>query len=129
MHDMDSAKRIITTLMVATIVLASVVAFITPLSAGAGNASASAITKSSAASTTKASAAAVKTAPLAGAGTWHNQTVDSNGMVGGHTSLALTPSGWPAISYYDFDNGTLKYTYKDGSGWHNQVVDSIGAVS
>jgi hypothetical protein len=98
--------------MVATIVLASVVAFITPLSAGAGNASASAITKSSAASTTKASAAAVKTAPLAGAGTWHNQTVDSNGMVGGHTSLALTPSGWHAISYYDNTNGSLKYTYK-----------------
>ena len=40
--------------------------------------------------------------------------------------MQLTSAGWPAISYYDYTNNNLKYTYKDASGWHNQVVDSSG---
>ena len=42
------------------------------------------------------------------------------------TSLQLTHTGWPAISYggWTGTNWDLKYTYKDASGWHNQVVES-----
>jgi hypothetical protein len=50
-------------------------------------------------------------------------SVKDSGNVGHYTSLQLTPAGWPAISYYDWTNMTLKYTYKDAAGWHNQVVD------
>jgi hypothetical protein len=41
--------------------------------------------------------------------TWQITTVDSSGYVGGYTSLAILPSGQPAISYYDVTNGALKY--------------------
>jgi hypothetical protein len=58
-----------------------------------------------------------------------NQTVDnSSKAVGYDTSLQLTPTGWPAISYYDVTNGDLKYTYKNTGGWHTEVVDSGGNV-
>jgi hypothetical protein len=127
---MDRAKRFIITLMVATIVLTSVAAIITPLSAGAGNASkTAAVTSPTAWKGNASTTAAVKTAPIVGAGTWHIQTVDSAvNAVGYYTSLQLTPTGWPAISYYDWGYGDLKYTYKDASGWHTQTVDSGGDV-
>ena len=59
---------------------------------------------------------------------WHTQTVDSTGTVGKYTSLALTSSGWPAISYNDVTNTNLKYAYKNSAGWHTQTVDSAGNV-
>jgi len=61
------------------------------------------------------------------AGGWHNQVVDSTHEAGlDTTSLALTSTGWPAISYFDYTIGGLKYAYKDAGGWHIQVVDSRG---
>jgi hypothetical protein len=146
MHDMDRAKRFIIIIMVATIVLASVTAFVTPpqsvqaanaskaavaapLSAGAANASKAAVAAPPhTVQAGNASTAAAKTPPIVGAAGWHIQTVDSSAFVGTDTSLALTSAGWPAISYYDLQNEDLKYTYKDASGWHNQVVDSAGDV-
>jgi hypothetical protein len=91
---MDRTKRFIITLMVATIVLASLA--LTPLSTGAAN----------------ASTTAVITPPIVGAGTWNIQTVDNNADAGCYTSLALTSTGWPAISYRLDSPGTLKYAYK-----------------
>ena len=112
--------------MVATIVLASVAAVATPLSAGASNASSAAVATPSTARTGNASTAAVVTPHTVGVGGWHTETVDSVGS-GWYTSLQLTPTGWPAISFYtNPTNYDLKYTYKDASGWHNQVVDNGG---
>jgi len=59
---------------------------------------------------------------------WHITTVDSDGIVGGYTSLELDASGYPHISYYDETNGDLRYAWKDGAGWHITTVDSAGIV-
>jgi len=54
--------------------------------------------------------------------------VDSDGIVGHWTSIALDSTGHPHISYHDYTNQDLKYTYEDGSGWHIETVDSDGNV-
>jgi hypothetical protein len=92
--------------VVVFLVLASV-AFVTPLAAGAANASKAAVATPYTARVGNVSTAAVKTPPVVGAGVWHTQTVDS---AGADSSLQLTPTGWPAISYYGRD--PLMYAYK-----------------
>lgn len=57
--------------------------------------------------------------------TWNIQTVDSTGVVGGHSSIALDSSGKPHISYYAFTNG-LRYAKWTGSAWSIATVDSTG---
>jgi hypothetical protein len=59
---------------------------------------------------------------------WNVESPDTAGNVGGYTSLALI-SDLPYISYYDFSNGDLKFTYKDNGGiWHSQTLDNTGDV-
>lgn len=60
-------------------------------------------------------------------------TVDSNlnGDVGLYTSLVVV-SGNPAISYYDFDNGNLKYARAlnlDGSLWNTPAILDDGGMA
>lgn len=59
---------------------------------------------------------------------WQLTTVDSAGSVGQYTSLAFTPGGRPAISYYDSTNSDLKYAVFNGSLWVLTTVDSTGNV-
>jgi hypothetical protein len=59
---------------------------------------------------------------------WQVQTVDWPGDVGKYNSLAFTPAGYPAISYYDDSSNDLKYAVYNGSTWVTQTVDSAGAV-
>ena len=101
--------------IIVILMLTVVFAGLTPLSAGAGNATTTAAVMPPTARVGNVSTAAVKTTPIVGAAGWHIQTADSAGDVGYFTSLQLTPTGWPAISYYDYTNGDLKYAYKSAS--------------
>ncbi|MDP6155652.1 MAG: PKD domain-containing protein [Candidatus Thermoplasmatota archaeon] len=54
---------------------------------------------------------------------WHTQIVDSKGIVGNYNSIALDTNNNPHISYYDFSNVYLKYSYYDGLLWHDLIAD------
>ena len=54
---------------------------------------------------------------------WMPTIVDSSGMVGRFTSLALDASGYPHISYYESGSGRLKYASWNGAAWAIEAVD------
>ena len=54
---------------------------------------------------------------------WAALTIDSEGQVGGYTSLALDGSGNPAVSYFDAINHVLKYAFWNGTDWDIRTVD------
>lgn len=60
---------------------------------------------------------------------WDITVVDSAGDVGDSSSVAILPSGNPAISYYDRTNNCLKYAWYDTSTWQTTIVDSLGGGS
>lgn len=51
-----------------------------------------------------------------------------SGDVGLGLSMVLDPTGNPAISYYDYQNGQLKYSVFNGSSWNAVTVDTNGDV-
>jgi hypothetical protein len=57
---------------------------------------------------------------------WQRTVVDSEGNVGEYTSLALTGSGAPCISYFDAGNKALKYAHRVGSTWQTETVEKSG---
>jgi len=60
---------------------------------------------------------------------WHIESVDTTGMVGACTSIALDSADNPHISYFDSDyNYNLKYACYDGTTWHIETVDAAGNV-
>ncbi|MCK4444711.1 MAG: fibronectin type III domain-containing protein, partial [Thermoplasmata archaeon] len=59
---------------------------------------------------------------------WNIETVDSLGIVGDHSSLALDSHDLPHIGYYDGTNDDLRYAKWNGSAWSIETVDSVGRV-
>src|SRR3989339_1770192 len=55
-------------------------------------------------------------------------TIDSNGIVGEFTSIAVDTNNSPHISYYDVTNYDLKYASWTGTNWSIKTVDSTGNV-
>lgn len=51
------------------------------------------------------------------------QTVDSSGLVGSYSSIALDSKGNPHIAYSDLINDNLKYASLSSSGWNIEIVD------
>jgi len=67
-------------------------------------------------------------ATWASEGNWQAETADAAVDVGTHSSLAVTASGQPHISYYDARHHTLKHAFKDGTTWVIETVDSAADV-
>jgi hypothetical protein len=63
-------------------------------------------------------------------GSWYVDTVDSDGVTGLYTSIAVDDSS-PAkiyISYYDYTNRNLRYAVWNGSHWSRITADATGDV-
>lgn len=58
--------------------------------------------------------------------TWDIETVDA-GRAGWYSSLAVNSTGFPHISYLDWSNNALKYTYRDDGGWYLEIADNSGS--
>jgi hypothetical protein len=62
-------------------------------------------------------------------GKWVSTIVDSNGQVGGYTSIAVDSKNNIHISYYDYTNKKLKYATKQSGIWQITSIDSGGQYS
>ena len=62
-------------------------------------------------------------------GVWETETIDSEGIVGSYTSIAVSRGGTVFISYYDMTNTNLKYISNISGLWESTTVDeSTGDV-
>jgi hypothetical protein len=63
---------------------------------------------------------------------WKLQTVEAVGSAGQTTSLALDPSGQPAITFDKLDSVTglqLRYTHRSGCLWESEGIERFGTDS
>ncbi|MFA4985662.1 MAG: CFI-box-CTERM domain-containing protein [Candidatus Brocadiia bacterium] len=52
-------------------------------------------------------------------------TIDNSPLVGKYTCITIDPNnGFPAVSYFDEQNGYLKYAYFNGANWVIETADS-----
>ncbi|MDP3563347.1 MAG: hypothetical protein Q8R70_02535, partial [Methanoregula sp.] len=65
-------------------------------------------------------------------GIWNITKVDNGGSMTADTgympSVAMDTAGQPHISYYDADNGDLRYASWDGAKWKLETLDATGDV-
>ena len=65
---------------------------------------------------------------------WHKNTVDSMNADepalphGRYVSIAVDNENRPHISYFDYENWTLKYAQYNGNQWHREYVDLAGNI-
>lgn len=57
---------------------------------------------------------------------WQIEVADGESYVGAWASLTLDNDDYPHVSYYDSNNGDLKYAHWDGSAWITETVDLVG---
>lgn len=65
----------------------------------------------------------VKLATLTGVN-WSFETLSSDVGITLACSLAITPTGHPAVAYFDQVNGDMKYTVFNGTSWSTTTVDA-----
>jgi hypothetical protein len=61
-------------------------------------------------------------------GDWVITAIDSNGNVGGYSSIATDSTNKVHISYYDYTNQNLKYATNASGSWVITTIDSDGDV-
>lgn len=73
---------------------------------------------------------ALRYATLAGT-SWQTTTLDSDGLIGGFTSIALDNGGKAHIAYYDLTVGDfgdkIKYLNQTGAGWNDPIIVDYGS--
>ena len=59
---------------------------------------------------------------------WTINTISDGYRVGQYTSLEILPSGDPAISYYDYADKDLEYSWQQDGQWYTEAIDADGDV-
>jgi hypothetical protein len=59
---------------------------------------------------------------------WTISTIDSAGVVGEDTSIAIDSNNKIHVSYFDFTNQDLKYATNSSGSWVTSTIDSTGYV-
>jgi hypothetical protein len=65
---------------------------------------------------------------LIAADQWDVETIVDGYRVGEYISLEIMSSGEPAISYYDYSDGDLEYSWFESDQWWTETIDSEGDV-